>query len=121
MSEVFTFHDGEKRFEVRLRREEDNSFIAIINDENDKEKKIQVTAKVLGEGQVQFTLGVLAYVNRGFYEAGTLINITVNTGSPSINITANFSTIDSGYNSSHNETIVNNLDGTYQINIDTGN
>ena len=34
MSEVFTFHDGEKRFEVRLRREEDNSFIAIIKDEN---------------------------------------------------------------------------------------
>lgn len=61
MSEVFTFHDGEKRFEVRLRREEDNSFIAIIKDENDKEKKIQVTAKVLSEGQFQFTLGPVIY------------------------------------------------------------
>lgn len=61
MSEVFTFDDGEKRFEVRLRRDEDNSFFVIVKDENDKEKEVQVSARVLGEGQFQFTLGPIIY------------------------------------------------------------
>lgn len=61
MSEVFTFDDGEKRFEVRLRRDENNTFFAIIKDEDDKEKEVQVSARVLGEGQFQFTLGPIIY------------------------------------------------------------
>jgi 3-methylcrotonyl-CoA carboxylase alpha subunit len=61
MSEVFTFDDGEKRFEVRLRRDENNSFFVVVRDENDKEKEVQVNAKVLGEGQFQFTLGPIIY------------------------------------------------------------
>ncbi|MFX0085673.1 MAG: acetyl-CoA carboxylase biotin carboxyl carrier protein subunit [Candidatus Hodarchaeota archaeon] len=61
MSEVFTFDNGEKRFEVRLRRDEHNSFFVVVRDENEEEREVQVNAKVLGEGQFQFTLGTIIY------------------------------------------------------------
>ena len=57
MSEVFNFDDGKDRFEVRLRRKENNSFVVVINrGEEEEEKELQVSAKVLGAGQFQFTL-----------------------------------------------------------------
>ncbi|MFX0050828.1 MAG: biotin/lipoyl-containing protein [Candidatus Hermodarchaeota archaeon] len=62
MSEVFNFDDGKQRFEVRLRRNENNSFVAVINRGNDEEEeKLQVIAKVLGAGQFQFTLDNIIY------------------------------------------------------------
>lgn len=57
MSEVFNFNDGKQRFEVRLRRNENNSYVVVINRGNDEEEKeLQVNAKILGAGQFQFTL-----------------------------------------------------------------
>ncbi len=56
MSEVFNFDDGKQRFEVRLRRNDDNSYVVVINREDEEEKELQVSAKVLGAGQFQFTL-----------------------------------------------------------------
>ena len=60
MSETFNFDDGNQRFEVRLRRDENNEFYIIIKTQDD-EKEIQVTAKVLGSGQFQFTLDNIVY------------------------------------------------------------
>ncbi len=61
MSGTYTFDDGKQRFEVRLRRDEnDNYFIVIKNQEND-EQEIQVSARVLGTGQFQFTLDNIIY------------------------------------------------------------
>jgi len=62
MSEVFNFNDGKQRFEVRLRRNENNSYVVVINRGNDEEEKeLQVNAKVLGAGQFQFTLDNIIY------------------------------------------------------------
>lgn len=61
MSEIFNFDDGNKRFEVRLRRDENNEYSIILKDENDQEKELKVTAKVLGSGQFQFTLDKVIY------------------------------------------------------------
>ena len=62
MSEIFNFDDGKKRFEVRLRRDENNGYFVIIRDnEKDEEKEISVTAKVLSAGQFQFTLDNIIY------------------------------------------------------------
>ncbi|UCE14422.1 MAG: biotin/lipoyl-binding protein [Candidatus Heimdallarchaeota archaeon] len=62
MSEVFNFNDGTKRYEVRLRRNEDNSYIVVINrGDEEEEKELQVSAKVLGAGQFQFTLDNIIY------------------------------------------------------------
>lgn len=62
MSEVFNFDDGKQRFEVRLRRNENNSFVAVVNRGNDEEEEeLQVIAKVLGAGQFQFTLDNIIY------------------------------------------------------------
>jgi 3-methylcrotonyl-CoA carboxylase alpha subunit len=61
MSEIFNFDDGNKRFEVRLRRDENNEYYVILKDENDEEKELTVTAKVLGSGQFQFTLDNIIY------------------------------------------------------------
>lgn len=62
MSEVFSFDDGSQRFEVRLRRNENNSYVVIINRGDDKEEKeLHVRAKVLGAGQFQFTLDNIIY------------------------------------------------------------
>ncbi|NHJ02441.1 MAG: biotin/lipoyl-binding protein [Candidatus Heimdallarchaeota archaeon] len=62
MSENFTFEKGNRRFMVRLRRDEEtNSYFAIIQEEDGSEKEIQVTAKVLGVGQFQFTLENIIY------------------------------------------------------------
>lgn len=61
MSEIFTFDDGIQRFEVRLRRDENNSYIIVIKNENNEEKEIQVSAKALGVGQFQFTLDNVIY------------------------------------------------------------
>lgn len=62
MSEVFNFNDGTKRFEVRLRRNEDNSYVIVINrGDEEGEKELQVCAKVLGAGQFQFTLNNVIY------------------------------------------------------------
>ncbi|MHA2246371.1 MAG: biotin/lipoyl-containing protein [Candidatus Hodarchaeales archaeon] len=62
MSEVFNFDDGKNRFEVRLRRNENNSFVVVINrGEEEEENEIQVSAKVLGAGQFQFTLDNIIY------------------------------------------------------------
>ncbi len=55
MSEVFNFDDGKDRFEVRIRRNENNSFVVVIN-RGEEEEELQVSAKVLGAGQFQFTL-----------------------------------------------------------------
>jgi biotin carboxyl carrier protein len=56
MSEVFNFDDGTQRFEVRLRRDEQNTFYAVIKGTDGEEKEIKVNAKILGAGQFQFTL-----------------------------------------------------------------
>ncbi|MFX1247339.1 MAG: hypothetical protein ACFFBQ_08145, partial [Promethearchaeota archaeon] len=57
MSEVFNFDDGKQRFKVRIRRNENNSYVVIINRGDDKEEKeLNVNAKILGTGQFQFTL-----------------------------------------------------------------
>jgi len=61
MSETFNFDDGNQRFEVRLRRDENNEYYIIIKTQDDEEKEIQVTAKVLGSGQFQFTLDNVIY------------------------------------------------------------
>ncbi len=61
MSEIFTFDDGTQRFEVRLRRDENNSYIIVIKNEENEEKEIQVSAKALGVGQFQFTLDNIIY------------------------------------------------------------
>ena len=62
MSEVFSFDDGSQRFEVRLRRNENNSYVIIINRGDDKEEKeLHVSAKVLGAGQFQCTLDNIIY------------------------------------------------------------
>ncbi|MFX0185005.1 MAG: biotin/lipoyl-containing protein [Candidatus Hodarchaeota archaeon] len=62
MSEVFNFNDGKQRFEVRLRRNEDNSYVVVINRGNEEEEKeLQVNAKILGAGQFQFTLDNIIY------------------------------------------------------------
>ncbi len=61
MSEVFIFDDGTQRFEVRLRRNENNSFVAIIKKGEEAEKELQVSAKVLGTGQFQFSLENIIY------------------------------------------------------------
>lgn len=62
MSEVFNFNDGKQRFEVRLRRNENNSYVVVINRGNDEEEKeLQVNAKILGAGQFQFTLDNIIY------------------------------------------------------------
>jgi biotin carboxyl carrier protein len=62
MSEVYNFDDGKQRFEVRLRRNENNLFVVIINrGEEAEEKELQVIAKVLGAGQFQFTLDNIIY------------------------------------------------------------
>lgn len=61
MSEVFNFDDGKQRFEVRLRRNEDNSYVIVIIRGDEEEKEIQVSAKVLGAGQFQFSLENIIY------------------------------------------------------------
>ncbi len=61
MSEKFNFEDGNKRFEVRLRRDDNNEYFVILKDNNNEEKEITVTAKVLGSGQFQFTLDNSVY------------------------------------------------------------
>ena len=62
MSEVFNFDDGKDRFEVRIRRNENNSFVIVINrGEEEEEEELQVSAKVLGAGQFQFTLDNIIY------------------------------------------------------------
>ena len=61
MSEVFNFDDGNNRFEVRLRRDDNNGYSVIIKDHEDNEKEITVTAKVLGAGLFQFTLDNIIY------------------------------------------------------------
>jgi len=61
MSETFNFDDGNQRFEVRLRRDEKNEFYVVIKNQDDDEQEIQVTAKVLGSGQFQFTLENIIY------------------------------------------------------------
>ncbi len=61
MSEIFNFDDGSNRFEVRLRRDEQNGYFVIIKDHEDNEREITVTAKVLGSGQFQFTLDNVIY------------------------------------------------------------
>ncbi|MHA1993698.1 MAG: biotin/lipoyl-containing protein [Candidatus Hodarchaeales archaeon] len=61
MSEVFNFDDGNNRFEVRLRRDDNDGYSVIIKDHEDNEKEITVTAKVLGTGQFQFTLANIIY------------------------------------------------------------
>ncbi|MFX1518224.1 MAG: biotin/lipoyl-containing protein [Promethearchaeota archaeon] len=60
MSEVFNFDDGKQRFEVRLRRNDDNSYVVVIN-RDDEEKELQVSAKILGAGQFQFSLENVIY------------------------------------------------------------
>ena len=61
MSEVFNFEDGKQRFEVRLRRNDDNSYVVVINREDKEEQEVQVSAKILGTGQFQFTLENIIY------------------------------------------------------------
>ncbi|MFX0123170.1 MAG: biotin/lipoyl-containing protein [Candidatus Hodarchaeota archaeon] len=61
MSEVFNFDDGKQRFEVRLRRNDDNSYVIVINREDGEEQELQVSAKILGAGQFQFTLENVIY------------------------------------------------------------
>lgn len=62
MSEVFNFDDGKQRFKVRIRRNENNSYVVIINRGDDKEEKeLNVNAKILGTGQFQFTLENIVY------------------------------------------------------------
>ena len=61
MSETFNFDDGNQRFEVRLRRDENNEFYIVIKNEVNDEQEIKVTAKVLGSGQFQFTLDNIVY------------------------------------------------------------
>jgi 3-methylcrotonyl-CoA carboxylase alpha subunit len=61
MSETYNFDDGNQRFEVRLRRDENDDFYIIIKNQDDDEKEIQVSAKVLGSGQFQFTLDNIIY------------------------------------------------------------
>lgn len=61
MSETFNFDDGNQRFEVRLRRDENNEYYIIIKNQDNNERETQVTAKVLGSGQFQFTLDNIIY------------------------------------------------------------
>ncbi len=61
MSEIFTYENGNRRFEVRLRRDENNSYFAIVQQEDGSEREVQVSAKVLGVGQFQFTLDNIIY------------------------------------------------------------
>jgi 3-methylcrotonyl-CoA carboxylase alpha subunit len=61
MSEIFNFDDGKQRYEVRLRRDDNNEYFVIIKDKDDQEKEISVTAKVLGAGFFQFTLDNIIY------------------------------------------------------------
>ena len=61
MSEIFNFDDGNQRFEVRLRRDDNNEFYVVIKNQEDDEQEIQVSAKVLGSGQFQFTLDNVIY------------------------------------------------------------
>jgi 3-methylcrotonyl-CoA carboxylase alpha subunit len=61
MSEFFRFDDGLHKYEVRLRKEEDNFVIVIQKDGEDEEREVQVTAKMLGSGQFQFALENIIY------------------------------------------------------------
>ena len=61
MSETFNFDDGNQRFEVRLRRDDNNEYYVVIKNQDEDEQEIQVTAKVLGSGQFQFTLDNIVY------------------------------------------------------------
>ena len=61
MSEIFNFDDGNQRYEVRLRRDDNNEYSVIIKDKDEQEKEITVTAKVLGAGSFQFTLDNIIY------------------------------------------------------------
>ncbi|UCG01026.1 MAG: biotin/lipoyl-binding protein [Candidatus Heimdallarchaeota archaeon] len=61
MSEVFNFDDGKQRFEVRLRRNDDDSYVIVINRKDKEEQELQVSAKILGTGQFQFTLENIIY------------------------------------------------------------
>ena len=61
MSETFNFDDGNQRFEVRLRRDDNNEYYVVIKNQDEDEQEIQVTAKVLGSGQFQFTLENIVY------------------------------------------------------------
>lgn len=56
MSEIFYFNDGTKRREVRIRKVGEN-FLAKVDD--GKEEEIQ--AKILGQGQFQFTIENITY------------------------------------------------------------
>jgi len=61
MSETFNFDDGNQRFEVRLRRDENNEFYVVIKNQDNDEREIRVSAKILGSGQFQFTLDNIIY------------------------------------------------------------
>ena len=61
MSETFNFDDGNQRFEVRLRRDDNNEYYIVIKNQDNDEQEILVTAKVLGSGLFQFTLDNIVY------------------------------------------------------------
>ena len=61
MSETFNFDDGNQRFEVRLRCDENNEFFVVIKNQDNDEREISVSAKILGSGQFQFTLDNIIY------------------------------------------------------------
>ncbi len=61
MSEIFNFDDGTHRFEVRLRRDDNNNYVVVVKNENGEEKELSVSARVLGVGQFQFTLDNIIY------------------------------------------------------------
>ncbi|MCK5333309.1 MAG: hypothetical protein KAJ24_02265, partial [Candidatus Aenigmarchaeota archaeon] len=62
-------------------------------------------------------------MDRVFYQEDTCVVINLSFQKSGLNLFANFSSIDSGYNSTHNETIIDYGDGTYNIryNISIGN
>ncbi len=61
MSEIFNFDDGTHRFEVRLRRDDNNNYFVVVKGEDGEEKELNVSARVLGVGQFQFTLDNIIY------------------------------------------------------------
>ena len=61
MSEFFRFDDGLHKYEVRLRKEDENYFIVINKEGDAEEREVEVTAKVLGSGQFQFALENIIY------------------------------------------------------------
>ena len=61
MSEIFNFDDGTHRFEVRLRRDDNNNYFVVVKGEDGEEKVLNVSARVLGVGQFQFTLDNIIY------------------------------------------------------------